>query len=333
MRPTAPFAYPLDHLERPAYLGDQHWSAIAIEIERLERSLQAGDGGQAIGDIKCVVESIARIVHEIDGAPAGSNDAFQTVVNGANKLLKNQPGDELADRTPFGDMATQAGKIALNLATIRNEYGGGHGRPRTPDLRDEMVLLALDGGLLWSKWALRRLGYFAEGRPTALINALIGPEQQTFRSGVLTRRLRSANLPGIAPHHQRAIGVAVGQRAARETFVVREDGVDRCLASDDTTEWPRHYRIGLVDGLWFSINGKPTITPQSAIDGVQILEPLDDCSEDLGRLVARFSANMFPDSPEAIGIASAIRDRIRARPAAETAALRDLADCVTTYPF
>ncbi|CPR79536.1 Uncharacterised protein [Mycobacteroides abscessus] len=303
-------------------------------MARLKRSLEARDGAQAIGDMKCVVESIARIVHEIDGAPAGSDDSFQKVVSAASKLLKNQPGDHLADTTPFGDMANQAGKIAVHLATIRNQYGGGHGRPRTPDLRDEMVVLALDGGLLWSKWALRRLGYFSEGRPQPLIDALIGPEQQIFHSGVLARRLRSANLAIAEAHHQRAIGVAVGQRAARQTIVVRQDGMYACQESDDTTIWPRDYRIGLVDGLWFSIDGKLTMTPESALDGVKILEPLADCSEELARLVGRLpseSVNEFdPDTHEA---AQAIRARIPSRPHPEAAPLNALADFVSPYPF
>jgi hypothetical protein len=148
---------------RPDYLGDGHWACIEREADRLWRSLTAGDGSQALGDIKCLVESISRVVLEIDGAPAASNTAFETVVARAHGLLTGQPGRELANQSPFGQLATQASKIAKNLGNIRNEFGGGHGRARTPDLRDEMVALALDGGLLWTRWALRRLGYFSEG--------------------------------------------------------------------------------------------------------------------------------------------------------------------------
>lgn len=48
----------------------------------------------------------------------------------------------------FGIMAMQAGKIAQNLGDIRNQFGDEHGRARTPVINDEMVRLALDGGLL-----------------------------------------------------------------------------------------------------------------------------------------------------------------------------------------
>jgi hypothetical protein len=94
----------------------------------------------------------------------------------------------LANQSPFGQLATQASRIVRNLCTIQNEFGGDHGRARTPDLRDEMVALTLDGGLLWSRWALRRLGCFSEARPTSLINDLI-VEPKTFYAGMLHGRI------------------------------------------------------------------------------------------------------------------------------------------------
>ncbi|WP_141549974.1 hypothetical protein, partial [Nocardia farcinica] len=62
--------------------------------------------------------------------------------------------------------------------------------------------MALDGGLMWARWALRRVGYFTEGRPTPLINALIGAQQQTFYAGVLKTRLMAANLPNLPEKYQ-----------------------------------------------------------------------------------------------------------------------------------
>jgi hypothetical protein len=126
--------------------------------------VEVNDGWQAIGYMKCVVESIARVTLEINGTP-GAPEKFESNVKTAHELLRSQPGRELAHEDPFGTMATQASKMAIALARARNEYGSGHGKPRVPQLAQEMVVLALDGGLLWSRWALRRLGFFVEGRP------------------------------------------------------------------------------------------------------------------------------------------------------------------------
>jgi hypothetical protein len=217
------------------------------------------------------------VVLEIDGTPAAPGEAFPTVVGRAHSWLKDQPGHELANESVFGDLATQAGKIARQLAGMRNEFGGGHGRARIPKLSDEMVALALDGGLLWSRWALQRLGYFSEGRPAALIDALVG-SPQIFRAGDLQRRLLSARLPDLETRYQRSIGIAVGQRAARQTFVVHHDGVEPCLASDDLMTWPRDYRIGVAYGLWFDPDGRVTLTPESAEEDLLVLDPVADCA-------------------------------------------------------
>lgn len=156
-----------------------------------------------------------------------------------------------------------------------------------------MVALALDGGLLWSRWALRRVGYFSEGRPTSLINDLI-VKPQNFYVGTLRRRLLAANLPALEARHQRSIGVAVGQRVMRETFVVRRDGLEPCLGSDDLSTWPRDYRLGLAYGLWFDPDGGLTLTPRSLEDALRVLEPVPDGAADLADWVTRIAELRCP---------------------------------------
>lgn len=275
------------------------------------------------------MESVSRIVLDLDGNPADPNSSFDTVVNRAHNLLAGQPGHELANDSPFSTLASQARKIASNLGAIRNQYGAGHGRARTPSLNDEMLTLALDGGLLWTRWALRRVGYFAMGRPSALINDLIG-EQQTFYSGLLKERLRAANLTGLEPRHQRSIGVAVGQRAMRQTFVVRWDGVDPCLQSDDLLEWPRDYRLGVAFGLWFDPEDRLTLTPQSVQDGLSMLDPVPDAAEDLASMIDRIVSSRRPggltdDWNTNYNVRQFVEGRIPLRPAAEKPALMELA--------
>jgi hypothetical protein len=73
-----------------------------------------------------------------------------------------------------------------------------------------------------------------------------------------------SNLPRLEPQHQRATGVAVGQRAARGTVVVHRDGVEPSMSSDNLAIWPRDYRLGLVYGLWFDHGGSVTMTAATA---------------------------------------------------------------------
>jgi hypothetical protein len=322
---------------RPSHLADDHWSAIEVEVGRLLRSLEADDGPQALSDLKCLVESVARIVLDLDGEPADPAAVFDTVVNRAHTLLAKQPGHELADQSPFGQMATQASKIVRGLGTIRNEFGGGHGRARIPTYSDEMVSLALDGSLLWLRWALPRIGFFAEGRPAPLINDLVGRPPSTFRSGDLARRLVAASLPELDPRHQRSIGAAVGQRTMGETFVVRRDGLEPCRDSDDLLTWPRDYRLGLVAGLWFDVDGRITLTPRSLEDALAVLEPVPNCGDELAALVdqvirLRVPGGLTGDWPADRAAEQAVRHRIGIWPPDLGPALERLADHIKPEP-
>jgi hypothetical protein len=317
-------------IARPEYLPDDHWACIEREAGRLRRSLDAGDDSQVLSDIKCLVESISRVVLEIDGTPSASNIGFEALVKQAHALLAGQPGHELANQSPFGQIATWNARIAGSLGQIRNQYGGGHGRARSPDTRDEMVAMALDGGLSWSRWALRRLGYFSEGRPITLINDLV-VNRQTFYAGTLQRRLLAANLPKLAPRHQRSIGIAVGQRVMRETFVVRREGLEPCLGSDDLNIWPREYRVGLVTGLWFDPDGGLTLTPQSLEDALRVLEPVPDGAAELTELVNKIAELRAPggvgdDHAESLKAELLVRRWAATRPAEEHPAMAALAE-------
>lgn len=324
-------------IQRPQFLGDEHWSCITIELERLHRSLDAADDGQALSDIKCVVEATARVALDIAGEPAQPNDSYEKSIGRAHDLLAEQPGHALARGGEFTRAASQARKIAASLGLVRNQFGGGHGRAGMPDIRDEMVDLALDGGLTWARWAVRRLGLFSEGRPSLLIRDLV-EQPATFHSGDLRRRLEAANLSAIETHHQQELGVAVGQRVMRQTFVVKWDGLDPCLESDDLSVWPAGYRIGLLRGLWFAPDGHPTITPRSIRDGLEVIDPMPDAADALHEQVARVRESTRPSLPDADQesvreTAEWLRHRESVRPAAEQAALRELLEHLAPPPF
>lgn len=273
-------------IQRPPFIADEQWAAIEVELARLERSLGSDDDGQVISDLKCLVESVAKVVLETNGTPAEPKAALKDLVAKAHRALVGYGGDELAHGSPYGALATQASKMAQSLGEIRNAVGGGHGRARRPVIRDEMVDLALDGALIWTRWALRRLGPFTEGRPEPLIRDLI-EEPAIFRSGDLARRLQSAKLATLPPHHQQSLGVAVGQRSARHTFVVRADGVEPALASPDIELWPPAYRLGLARGILFDPSEAPTVSAKALLDALLLMAPVTTYDSEFGELLAQ----------------------------------------------
>lgn len=339
-----PFERPYERfaITRPDFLGDGHWESISTELSRLDRSLVSRDLSQAIGDLKCLVESIAKVTLEINGTPATGNASFDTTVKHAHSLLASQPGLEITNTSIFGNMATQASKIARNLGDIRNEFGSGHGRARQPTIRAEMVDLALDGGFLWARWALRRIGLFSEGRPTELIRSLIGNQTEgrsIFYKGDLTRRLEAANLPSLESHHQRALGVAVARRAMEGTFIVSHEGVSLCLASDDTSQlWTRQYRIGLAHGLLFDLDEQPTFYDYSLRNALSALTPLPELAIELNELIDEVINSSAPGRfisglRESFNLKQFILDQMKKRPDQEHTALLRLAEHVQPQPF
>jgi hypothetical protein len=281
---------------RPQHIGEAHADAIDLELQRFARAAEAGDDGQAIGYLKCVIEAIAKVVLDLNGTPAGGTESFDPTVKRAHDLLAAQPGHELALESPFGNLATQARKMAVSMSTIRNGYGAGHGRARQPELKGEMLELAMDGSLLWIRWAIRRLGYFAMGRPETLIRDLVGDPagQISFYRGDLATRLDAANLADADPRHARSIGVAVGQRAAQDTFNVRIEGVDATINDNDLRRWPASYRVGVANGLLFSPDELPTVTTRNLRDALEVCTPVSEESDDIAALLARVRASRAP---------------------------------------
>lgn len=274
-------------LAPPTRVGLAHAQAIEVEADRLARAIDDGDDAQALGYLKCLVESVAKVVLDLNGEPAPGNASYDAVVNKAHTLLANQDGAGLTHDSPFSNIATQARKMAVAMSNIRNSFGAGHGRARQPELTSEMLTLAMDGSLLWVRWALRRLDAFAGGRPETLIRDLVGDPygQITFTSGSLASRLVAAGLSAIEPRHARAIGVAVGQRAARETFVVRIDGVEAPIADLDLGRWPAPYRLGVARGLLFSPDERPTFTAMNLLQALEICAPVRDAPEEISELI------------------------------------------------
>lgn len=326
-------AYESYRVPHPQHIGEAHADAVDLELQRFARAAEAGDDGQAIGYLKCVIEAIAKVVLDLNGTPAGGTESFDPIVKRAHDLLAGQPGHELAMESPFGNLATQARKMAVSMSTIRNGYGAGHGRARQPELKSEMLELAMDGSLLWVRWAIRRLGYFAMGRPETLIRDLVGDPagKISFSRGDLATRLDAANLAVAEPRHVRSIGVAVGQRAAQHTFNVHIEGVKAAINDNDLRRWPASYRVGVASGLLFSPDELPTVTTYNLRDALEVCTPVTEESEDIAALLARVRASRapgpVPGEPESQAeLLWFVKQTTGGRPADEQAAWNAIAD-------
>lgn len=270
--PAPPFVYQLT-LERPTGIKDEAWRGIADMLRRLGVALETGDRPLAIGTAKELVEAIAKTVMSTLGQATGALMDFDKCVIGAHKALERLPDPDLSDDQRLRQLVQSAKGIASQLGAIRNAYGTGHGRSEQPVVTEEMVHLSLDGALLWSRWALRRLGVLTLGMPDPLIQDL---EHATFYGGDLTKRLSAAGLADLDPPVQRRVGLAVAQRAMRETFVVRREGVEACAQSRDLVLWPSAYRSAVFEGLFIDPSGRLTADDWSTEWASRVLAPLPD---------------------------------------------------------
>ncbi|HMS12292.1 MAG TPA: hypothetical protein PKD80_04260 [Microthrixaceae bacterium] len=118
----------------------------------------------------------------------------------------------------------------------------------------------------------------------------------TWHKGELGRRLDEVGLDKLLPEAQRRVGLAVGRRCARQTFVVIEDGLRACAASSNLEDWPPAYREGLLDGLFLDLDGHLTVEPATAGAAVRVLLPVADTDRRLQVLVERACSAAFSDA-------------------------------------
>ncbi|HEX3829507.1 MAG TPA: hypothetical protein VHV82_19765 [Sporichthyaceae bacterium] len=248
-------------LPRPPSLEFGAWQAIEDNAARLRAAVAADDRPLAVGCCRELVESIAKVIVEVRSGTVRDRDDFQQVVNHAHGLIQYQPGDGLALESYARGAADKAKKLAFLLGEFRNARGTGHGRSFAPEVADEVLEMCLAAALLWSRWALRRVEHYILGDIEKLVHDLSGGGW--FHRGTLKQRLLAADLPRLSKADQHRLGVAVGRRVAGNTFVVRGDGVDACIWSQDSAAWPVSYRFGLVEGLFIDSNGQLHVDDQS----------------------------------------------------------------------
>ncbi|WP_165970465.1 abortive infection family protein [Actinomadura sp. 6K520] len=270
--PAIPPAYQLT-LERAVGITDEAWKVIEETQRRLARALEAADHPLALGVAKEMVETIAKIVLATRGEVAGSQMDYDKCVTAAHKALVRLPGQHLSNEPVLKQLVQSAKGIATQLAPVRNAYGTGHGRAEQPDIPEEMLHLCLDGALLWSRWALRRLGVLTLAMPEPLIRDL---KSGTFYGGTLAPGLKAALQTEGDDAVLRRLGMAVGQRAMRDTHVVQMEGVQACAESNDLHVWPATYRAALFEGLFIDATGRPTVSTWSAEWASRVIAPLDE---------------------------------------------------------
>lgn len=238
-------------LKRPDGLGEEEWRAIKEAETRLRQAKAASDGSLVVGSAKELCEAIAKVViAERGGVPAAAAKMSEVITN-AHKLLEFQPGEGLANDPETRKVAQGLKGVVVGLGEMRNRHGTGHGRPHATGITEEHAELAFDAALLWSAWALRRLEPYIAGDVTVLVRDLDG---EIFSRGDLRRRLNYANLSRLPAVDQRRLGLAVARRASRETFVVKEDGVE-AVQPDDPENWPPDYVESVLIGLFFDPDG------------------------------------------------------------------------------
>ncbi|SID30140.1 Uncharacterised protein [Mycobacteroides abscessus subsp. abscessus] len=270
-------------LAQPKGIDHQAWAAIIGHRDRLKSAMGSADRSLVLGRAKELAECVGKVAISERGEVASSGMPFPQVVGTAHRLLKRQPGAELSHDPTLQSLVQSAMKIVKDVGAIRNSFGSGHGRQREPVVEQEMADIVVAATLLWVRWVLRRIEPLILGQPTALIRDL--RDGLTFYRGDLTERLRASGLASLEPTVQQTIGSAVAERAMRGTFNVRIEGVDGCAASDSLTDWPLHYRRGLVGGLFFDETGNVHATAQAVESIAEIVANVPDQSAEIELLV------------------------------------------------
>ncbi|MEV7458833.1 hypothetical protein [Streptomyces rubiginosohelvolus] len=254
----------------------------------------------------------------------GDNTSYDTVLSQAHSAIEHAAGPGIAANDLLRKVPTLAKKLAAELRELRNRYGTGHGRPVVHNVTDEVVEVVVHGALIWTRWALERLQTVLLGAVEPLVRAL---REDVFYGGDLAERLLAANVPDLVEHDQRRLGLAVGQRTARNTFNVRIEGVEACSA--EPTRWPDAYRAGVVEGLFLNEDGQVATDPDFSVTcAAEVLKYHSSPDEVLGRLRellgtaswtvefqathARTIAKMQEDSSRTSGGSVAIWDAIAA---------------------
>jgi len=237
-------------LSRPEHLDDSSWDAITLAQTRVRNAWTVGDLPEVVGKAKELVETVARVTIASSEGTIGDAADFNPLVNAAQKQLARAPGNDTSQDQNLRALANGARNLVTGIAPLRNAYGTGHGRARVPDVVEEMATVVLESAMLWSRWALRRLGHMLADYPNDLIAAV----QTGTSRAALQERFTAAVLPQQSEEIQRSIGVAFGQQSAGGFGNATVVGVEPAI-NGGYDEFPIPYRLGLIEGMLFTPGG------------------------------------------------------------------------------
>jgi hypothetical protein len=256
-------------LQRPDHIQEEPWAAIQQHRLRLELAWHSSDRPAVVGAAKELIECVAGAVLVATEQTIGDRADYSDRVNAAHKALARQAGQDVSQSPEIRSITQSARTIATQVSAVRNAVGTGHGRAYTPHIDEEMLTVVTDGALLWTRWALRRLGHLLAGYPNLLITEVNGSTNRDK----LRRHFDAVVLPDQPPEIQQAVGVAFGQQAAGGFGLAVEVGIDPALA-DDATRYPNHYRLGVGEGMLLTRHGQIGLTDFYVPRFVGMLSPV-----------------------------------------------------------
>lgn len=263
-------------------MRDEQWAAIEDAAWRLVDARVRGDRRLAIGSAKELVESVAKCVLISRGDEVRSTK-FGNLITDAHKSLDAQPGEGTAAAEPLRSMADSAKKLAMSVNALRSTHGTGHGTGALTPVDEDQVDLAADAGVMWCRWALRRLAMAQTNPAETLITDLLGGA--TFHKGTLKARLAEIGLDTLPPQEARRLGRAAAHRGVHgETFVVFDDGVRPAV--EHPASFPTSYVMGVVEGSLFDTNGYLRPTRASVRCCAALLVAIGD-TEFINEVIAR----------------------------------------------
>ncbi|GAA1955219.1 hypothetical protein GCM10009798_13060 [Nocardioides panacihumi] len=242
-------------IKRPDHLDDEAWAAVSVARDRLSWAWQLDDGSDVIGRAKDLIETVAKVVlMAVDGTADDKMD-LQPLLKKAQAALKFQPGPGLSHDEGVRAVAQAVQTMATQLGPIRNSYGTGHGRATNPDVGEELPALTLEAGLMWTRWALRRLGHVLADYPNDLIEA-VGTGTSLVK---LRKKFADAVLSQQPVEVQHRIGVAFGRQAAGGFGNAVSVGVAPVVDAG-FDEYPVGYRCGVLEGMLLHSDGEIGLT-------------------------------------------------------------------------
>lgn len=130
-------------------------AGVALEIQRIERSIGSGDVLATIGAGKNLVEAAAKAVLTELGAPVAADDTVPALVARTHEALSLAAGSELppALRTNLGSSQ----KVATSLGELRNATAGsgGHGAAEPAAwVQPEHARLVAESAVAWTRFIL-----------------------------------------------------------------------------------------------------------------------------------------------------------------------------------